>query len=41
MGEKISKAVLNKDIPTLLAYDRADFRSAEEVSLKNTKSHLY
>src|SRR5882762_10469799 len=41
MGEKISKAVLDKDIPTLLAYDRADLRSADEVSLKNTKSSLY
>jgi len=41
MGEKISKAVLNKDIATLLAYDRADLRSADEVSLKNTKSDLY
>ena len=41
MGEKISKAVLDKDIPTLLAYDRADLRSADEVSLKNSKSDLY
>ena len=41
IGEKISKAVLDKDIPTLLAYDRADLRSADEVSLKNTKSDLY
>ena len=41
MGEKISKAVLDKDIPTLLTYDRADLRSADEVSLKNTKSDLY
>jgi hypothetical protein len=41
MGEKISRAVLDKDIPTLLAYDRADLRSADEVSLKNTKSDLY
>lgn len=41
IGEKISKAVLDKDIPALLAYDRADLRSADEVSLKNTKSDLY
>jgi hypothetical protein len=41
MGEKISKAVLDKDIATLLAYDRADLRPADEVSLKNTKSDLY
>jgi hypothetical protein len=41
IGEKISKAVLEKDIPTLLAYDRADLRSADKVSLKNTKGDLY
>ena len=41
IGEKISKAVLDKDIPALLAYDRADLRSADEVRLKNTKSDLY
>lgn len=41
MGKKISQAVLDKDIATLLAYDRADLRSADEVSLKNTQSDLY
>jgi hypothetical protein len=41
IGEKISKAVLEKDIPTLLTFDRADLRSADEVSLKNSKSDLY
>ncbi len=41
IGEKISRAVLDKDIPRLLAYDRTDLRSADEVSLKNTKSDLY
>jgi hypothetical protein len=41
MGEKISKAVLDKDIHTLLAYDRPDLRSVDEVSLNNTKSDLY
>jgi hypothetical protein len=41
LGEKISKAVLDKDIPALLTFDRADLRSADEVSLKNTKSDLY
>jgi hypothetical protein len=41
LGEKIAKAVLDKDIPTLLSYDRADMRSEDEVHLKNTKSDLY
>src|ERR1700731_314707 len=41
MGEKISKAVLDKDIPALLSYDRADLRSQDAVSLKNSKSDLY
>jgi hypothetical protein len=41
MGKKISQAVLDKDIVMLLRYDRADLRSADEVSLKNTKSDLY
>jgi len=41
IGEVVSKAVLEKDIQTLLTYDRADLRSANEVSLKNPKSDLY
>jgi hypothetical protein len=41
LGEKIAKAVLERDIPTLLSYDRADMRSEDEVHLKNTKSDLY
>jgi hypothetical protein len=41
LGERIAKAVLDKDIPTLLSYDRADMRSEDEVALKNTKSDLY
>jgi hypothetical protein len=41
MAEKISKAVLDKDIPTLLTYDRADLRSNDEVSLQNPKGDLY
>jgi hypothetical protein len=41
LGKKLSQAVLDKDIATLLAYDRADLRSADEISLKNTKSDLY
>jgi len=41
IGEAVSKAVLDKDIQALLAYDRADLRAANEVSLKNPKSDLY
>ena len=41
VGEAIAKAVLDKNIQALLGYDRADLRSADEVSLKNTKSDLY
>jgi len=41
IGKKIAKAVLDKDIPTLLSYDRADLRTRDEAALKNTKSDLY
>jgi hypothetical protein len=41
VGEVIAKAVLDKNIQTLLTYDRADLRPSDEVSLKNTKSDLY
>ncbi len=41
IGEKVARAVLDKDIPGLLTYDRADLRSEDETSLKNTKSDLY
>lgn len=41
IGEKIARAVLDKDIPSLLSYDRADLRSEDEASLKNAKSDLY
>jgi hypothetical protein len=41
VGEAVAKAVLDKDIQALLTYDRADLRSADEVSLKNAKSDLY
>ena len=41
IGEAVAKAVLGKNIQTLLAYDRADLRSVDEVSLKNAKSDLY
>ena len=41
MGEAIAKAVLDKNIETLLTFDRADLRSLDEASLKNTKSNLY
>lgn len=41
VGEAVAKAVLDKNIQTLLSYDRADLRAANGVSLKNTKSDLY
>ena len=41
VGEAIVKAVLDKNIQALLNYDRADLRSADEASQKNTKSDLY
>src|SRR5712675_201353 len=41
IGEAIAKAVLDKNIETLLSFDRADLRSQDEASLKNTKSNLY
>jgi hypothetical protein len=41
VGEGIAKAVLGKNIQTLLSYDRADLRSLDEAALKNTESDLY
>jgi len=41
IGEAIAKAVLDKNIETLLTFDRVDLRSQDEESLKNTKSNLY
>jgi hypothetical protein len=41
IGETVAKAVLDKNIETLLSYDRADLRSLDGVSLKNPKSDLY
>jgi hypothetical protein len=41
LGEKIAKAVLDKDIAALLSYDRADLRANDEVALNNPKSDLY
>jgi hypothetical protein len=41
IGDGVAKAVLDKNIEALLSYDRAELRSADEVSLKNTKSDLY
>ena len=41
LGAKIAKAVLDKDIPTLLSYDRGDLRAQDEIALKNPKSDLY
>ena len=41
IGEKIAKAVLDKDIHTLLSYDCEDLRSEDKASLKDAKSDLY
>jgi hypothetical protein len=41
VGEAVAKAVLDRNIQALLAYDRADLRSEDEAALKNTKSSLY
>src|SRR6266849_945745 len=41
IGEAIAKAVLNKNVDTLLTFDRADLRSQDDAALKNTKSNLY
>jgi hypothetical protein len=41
IGEAVAQAVLDKNIAALLTYDRADLRSADEISLKNVKSDLY
>jgi hypothetical protein len=41
IGEAIAKAVLDKNIETLLTFDRADLRPQDEVALKNTKNSLY
>jgi hypothetical protein len=41
IGERLAKAVLDKDIHSLLGYDRADLRAQDELQLKNTKSELY
>ena len=41
LGEAIARAVLDKNIPALLTYDRTDLRALDEVSLKNPKSDLY
>src|SRR5258708_6897213 len=41
IGARVAKAVLDKDIQTLLAYDRPDLRDEDGVALKNPKSDLY
>ena len=41
VGETVAKAVLEKNIDTLLAYDRTDLRAHDAESLKNSKSDLY
>jgi len=41
MGKNVKDAVVAKDIPTLLMYDRADWRSGDEDALRDHKSELY
>ena len=41
LGEALARAVLDKNIEALLAYDRGDLRSEDAALLKNTKSDLY
>ena len=41
MGFNAAKAVLDRDVSTLLNYDRPDLRAADEVSLGDKKSDLY
>jgi len=41
IGTVISKAVLAKDIDTLLGYDRPDMRLADDEDLRKTKRDLY
>jgi hypothetical protein len=41
IGVILAKAVLDKNIETLLAYDREDLRAPNAESLKNNKSDLY
>jgi hypothetical protein len=41
MGQKIADAVLAKDIPALLNYDRHDWRSQDQKDLKDRSSELY
>src|SRR5437660_582812 len=41
IGTKVAKAVLDRDISTLLQYDRPDLRANDEIWLKDKKSDLY
>lgn len=41
LGDAVARAILDKDMTTLLRYDRADLRANDESSLKNPKSDLY
>lgn len=41
IGAIVAKAVLDRDVATLLRYDRADLRAEDEISLKDKKSNLY
>ncbi len=41
LGFTAAKAVLDKDVSTLLLYDRSDLRADDEISLRDKKSDLY
>jgi hypothetical protein len=41
IGQKVADAVLAKDIPALLNYDRHDWRSQDQKDLKDRNSELY
>jgi hypothetical protein len=41
IGMKVAAAVVARDVNTLLTYDRADLRAADEKSLENPKDDLY
>jgi len=41
VGERLAKAIIDRDIQTVLSYDRPDLRHNDEIALKNSKSDLY
>jgi hypothetical protein len=41
VGRKLATAALNRDVETILAYDRADLRASDRQALKDPTSSLY